>query len=99
MKIFNLSDPNLVNGTSFFGDTIRTSFKALEERLGVAAYYFGDEKVTFELELETETGIPFTIYDWKEGWLSKSTTAYLHIGARNAEESHMALEAVKTIMA
>lgn len=52
--------------------------------------------MNFEFELETEDGTAFTIYDWKEGdWVTEDTRLYYHIGARSADESKKALEAIK----
>lgn len=93
--IRNLENTDRVNGTSFFGDTILTSANDLCEKLGVDIAYYGGDKTHYEFELETEDGIPFTIYDWKESdWVTEDTRLYFHIGARNAEESKKALRAV-----
>ena len=94
-KIQNLTNSDRVNGTSFFGDTICTTANEICEKLGVDITCYGGDKTNYEFELETEDGIPFPMYDWKEGWVTEDTKLYFHIGARNATESHKALRAVK----
>ena len=96
--IRNLQDSNRANITSFWGDTIYTSASEICNKLGVKIAYYGEEKTNFEFELETEDGIAFTLYDWKEGdWVTKDTRLYYHIGAHNEEESKKALEAIKSL--
>lgn len=94
--IHNLQDSDRVNMTSFWGDTIYASASEICEKLGVKITCYDGDKTNFEFELETEDGIPFTIYDWKEGdWVTEDTRLYYHIGARSADESKKALEAIK----
>ena len=95
-QIHNLTNTDRVNMTSFWGDTIYTSASEICEKLGVKITCYGGDKTNFEFELETEDGIAFTIYDWKEGdWVTEDTHLHYHIGARSALESHKALEAIK----
>lgn len=89
--IRNLQDSNRVNMTSFWGDTIYASASEICEKLGVKITCYGGDKTHFEFELETEDGIAFTLYDWKEGdWVTEDTRLYYHIGAHNEEESKKA---------
>ena len=93
--IHNLQNSDRVNMTSFWGDTIHASAEEIREKLGVEISCYGGDKTNFEFELETEDGIPFTLYDWKEGdWVSEDTKLHYHIGARTEEESRKAREAL-----
>ena len=72
--IRNLQDSNRVNMTSFWGDTIYASASEICNKLGVKIACYDGDKTHFEFELETEDGIPFTLYDWKEGdWVTEDT--------------------------
>ena len=94
--IHNLQDSDRVNMTSFWGDTIYASASEICEKLGVKITCYDGDKTNFEFELETDDGTAFTIYDWKEGdWVTEDTRLYYHIGARSADESKKALEAIK----
>ena len=78
-KVIKLRDTDRIYNTSFHNGKIYASFEELEEKLGVEAHYEGDSKVSYEMDCEVD-GIAFTIYDWKEGAISKADKAYLHIG-------------------
>ena len=96
--IHNLTNSDRVNMTSFWGDTIYTSASEICNKLGVKITCYGGDKTNFEFELETEDGIAFTLYDWKEGdWVTKDTRLHYHIGARSADESKKALEDIKSL--
>lgn len=88
-KITNIpfQDYKKVNGTSFWNNTIYASANEICEKLGVNITEYDGDKTTFEFELETETGIPFTLYDWKEWGINKDTRVHYHIGAKNAVDS------------
>ena len=62
-------------------------------------YNTGEGKVNFEWDMETEDGVVFTIYDWKEGRpLRKYEMIEWHIGAKSRYESEMAkLEVLKAL--
>ena len=85
-KVTKMTNQNDLYKTSFHGDTICASFDELEKKFGLCANYEGDSKVNYEMDLEV-AGIPFSIYDWKEGEIEKTDRVRLHIGARTAEES------------
>ena len=55
------------DGTSFHGITIRATVEQLTKAFGDPTMdsNWGDDKVNFEWEMETEDGEVFTIYDWK----------------------------------
>ena len=74
------------DGTSFHGITIRATVEQLTKAFGDPTMdsNWGDDKVNFEWEMETEDGEVFTIYDWKEGRpLRLSERVNWHIGAMN----------------
>jgi len=55
------------DGTSFHGVTIRASVEQLSKAFGDPSMdsNWGEDKVNFEWEMETDEGEVFTIYDWK----------------------------------
>lgn len=87
-KVTKMKNPNDLYSTSFHGGTLYASFEQLEKLFGLKARYEGDSKTTYEMDLEI-AGIPFSIYDWKEGEIEKTDRVHLHIGARTLEESCM----------
>ena len=96
IAIRQLKDLDRVNMTSFHCGEVYASVQELENLLNVKADYFGDEKVTYEFDLETETGIPFTIYDWKEGGIGTTWKVWFHIGTHTKEETEQVVNALKT---
>jgi hypothetical protein len=74
------------DGTSFFGTTIRATVNQLISAFGDPTMdsNWGDDKVNFEWEMETDEGEVFTIYDWKEGRpLGLDEYVVWHIGANS----------------
>ena len=72
-----------VGGTSFHMDVIYATVEQLRQVLGEPVYVanYGDDKVNFEWEMETEDGAVFTVYDWKEyRSLSEDEEIEWHIG-------------------
>tara|TARA_R100001377_G_C3121514_1_gene86078 strand:- start:81 stop:371 length:291 start_codon:yes stop_codon:yes gene_type:complete len=59
---------NNTSGTSFYGVTLTVTPQKLIDVLGEPDFFDNDgqDKVNMEYNLETEDGIAFTIYDWKE---------------------------------
>ena len=55
-------------GSSFHDETILATTSELIEILGEPEYGRGDvdDKVQYDWEMETDDGVYFTIYDWKE---------------------------------
>lgn len=86
-----------VDGTSFHGTTITTTVVELKELFGEPSYEnnFGDDKVNFEWECETNDGDVFTIYDWKEGRaIYEDEIVRFHIGAFSKEISEQAKQEI-----
>lgn len=95
-KIHELTSTDRINGTSFYKGIIYASANEICDKLNVDITCYNGDKTHFEFELELEDGTPFTLYDWKESdWVDEDTKLYYHIGARNTEESHKVLEALK----
>ena len=96
--IHNLTNSDRVNMTSFWDETIYTCATDICNKLGVKITCYDGDKTNFEFELETEDGIAFTLYDWKEGdWVTKDTRLHYHIGAHNEEESRKVLKAIRSL--
>lgn len=93
-KVIKLRNHNLIYGTSYHNGMVCTSFDVLESMFGIKASIENDDKVNFELDLEVD-GIPFTIYDWKEGLITKATTVWLHIGTKTEEDTKKVVEVLK----
>jgi len=57
-----------IDGTSFHDTTIKTTLAQLICALGKPDYdnNTGEDKVNFEWDMETDNGVYFTVYDWKE---------------------------------
>ena len=89
------------DNTSFYNVTFRASVEQLTKAFGDPSmeYNTGEDKVNFEWEMETEDGVVFTIYDWKEYRpLRKYEMIEWHIGAKSRYESEMAkLEVLKAL--
>ena len=74
---------NNTSGTSFHGVTLTVTPQKLIDVLGEPDFFDNDgqDKVNMEYNLETEDGIVFTIYDWKEYRpLQMDETIEFHIG-------------------
>jgi len=93
-KVIELRNKTQIYGTSFHNGTVCASIQELETKFGVKASIEGDSKVNFELDLEVD-GIPFTIYDWKEGLITKATTVWLHIGTQTVWGTKKVVEVLK----
>ena len=81
------------SGTSFLGVTILTSIEQLEKinLIPVCEQNDGKDKINFEFELETESGEPFTIYDWKMyRAIERDEIIEFHIGSFTLEASERA---------
>ena len=93
-KVIKLRNKSQISGTSFHDGTVCSSMQELEYKFGVQASIVRDCKVNFVLELEVD-GTPFTIYDWKEGLITKATTVWLHIGTKTEEDTKKVVEILK----
>lgn len=76
------------NGTSFYDDTVRTSFTILREVLG-KPQIIQNSKVAFEWTKEID-GEVFTVYDWKEEYFFDDDPIDWHIGAHDEKTSKKA---------
>lgn len=89
------------DNTSFHNVTFRASVEQLTKAFGDPTMdsNWGEDKVNFEWGMETEDGVVFTIYDWKEYRPLKSDEMVeWHIGAKSRYESEMAkLEVLKAL--
>ena len=81
--------PTTYDQTSYHNVQIRTTInklKALADKIG-AEYFEPDhinEKSQFDFEFETESGVFFTVYDWKEyRELNHNEVLSFHIGSEN----------------
>lgn len=86
-----------VNGTSFHNETFRASVTDLRQILGepVCEQNDGEDKVNFEWQMETDSGIPFTVYDWKEyRSLGEDEIIEWHIGTATSIESLVAVNEI-----
>jgi hypothetical protein len=90
-----------IGGTSWYGLTLIATpneiIKALEEP------HFVDEnvgeKVSLEWDYETEDGLVFTIYDWKEylqpSALHRDSFYKFHIGVKESTDNSRVIEILK----
>jgi len=86
-----------INGTSFYSTTITTTVAKLKELFGNPSFEdnYGEDKVNFEWDCETEDGDVFTIYDWKEyRQLSEDESVEFHIGAISEQISEQAKQEI-----
>ena len=94
-KIENYS---LLNGTSFHGSVIKTTpneLIKLAESLGgdYNSDNGGDDKTNFDFGFETDNGISFSVYDWKEyRSLDLSEVVTFHIGTHSKMDGISAKE-------
>lgn len=74
--------------SSFHGATVEATVDELRLAFGEPEYASGDSKVNYEWLLETEDGVYFTIYDWKEGRKIKEYEMIRwHIGGQDFSSS------------
>jgi len=85
-------------GTSFHHVTIITTPRKLmdlADKIG-ATYYAGndgEDKTNFDFDFETEDGVYFTVYDWKEyRILDLDKTVEFHIGGESASDCRIGKE-------
>ena len=83
-----------ISGTSFYFGMVKASANELVNVLGM--YEFGDgEKVEREWMIKSESGIIFTVYDWKEGYTSEKTVLHYHIGTFTKEDTEAVVNELK----
>ena len=101
MSKTTLTRTNNISGTSYYGATIISSVNKIAEALGEPHYEDRcvDEKVSVEWDFETENGVVFTIYDWKEyscpACTNRDRKYAFHIGVKNGYECDEVLEILK----
>jgi hypothetical protein len=81
------------SGTSFHGHTIEASYNQLVDVLGKpqSEQNDGSDKTNFDWTCETEEGVLFTVYDWKEyRKIKPNERIEWHIGAKNQAASYHA---------
>ena len=93
-KVIKLRNKSQISGTSFHNGIVYSSMQELEYKFGVKASIECNCKVNFELNLEVD-GTPFTIYDWKEGLITKGTVVGLHIGTITEGDTKKVIEILK----
>lgn len=93
-KVIELRNKTWIYSTSFHDGVVCASMLELEDKFGVQASIGRDSKSNFELALEVD-GIPFTIYDWKEGRTTKDTVIWFHIGTRTEGGTKKVVEILK----
>ena len=85
------------DNTSFHGVTVRATVDQLISAFGEPSMEcnYGEDKVNFEWEMETDEGAVFTIYDWREGRsLYRDEYITWHIGAKGELTSIIAKEEI-----
>lgn len=93
--IKELTDRNLLFGTSFHGHEILTSVDELTKLFEEPYKNDFEPKVQYEWELEYEN-IPFSIYDWKEyRYFESDEKIWFHIGTKTKEDSVIIYNIIK----
>jgi hypothetical protein len=96
-----LTNTNLIAGTSFFGTTFPASVNQLKEAIGQPTYERnnGDDKTNFEWNMELEDGTVFSIYDWKEyRAIDQDEVIDWHIGGKNGDNTVKALNELSKLI-
>lgn len=85
--------------TGYYGNFIEASFFDLVHLFGLPSINNGEDKVNYEWELQTEDGIPFTLYDWKyyRPLLIEEPIIW-HIGADSREHSKIIQQKLDTLL-
>lgn len=86
-------------GTSYHGDTLMASAEEISRVLGDPKGPSTDGKVQREWYGETEDGVVFTVYDYREGRPIPEDAEYpYHIGAFSSEDSTRAREVLEQLL-
>ena len=96
-----LTNKNLIAGTSFFGTTFPASVNQLVEVIGQPTYEGndGEDKTNFEWSMELEDGTIFSIYDWKEyRAIGLDEVIDWHIGGKNGDNTIKALNELSKLI-
>lgn len=97
----NIQPSNLsASGTSFHGDTIRTTLNSIRKAFPDAIDDGGDGgyKCHHRFIFEMDNGEVVTLYDWKEGPISNDTVIDWHIGGHSAEATAMAKRVLESLI-
>jgi len=101
MRKLNYSELNLINETSFYDVTIKTSINQLTKVLGEPSIQdnTGEDKVNVEWEVITEDGVVGTIYDWKEyRRLDGDDLVKFHIGGYDKNDTLIVKDKLKQLL-
>ena len=96
-----LTNTNLIAGTSFFGTTFPATVVQLIEAIGQPTFETntGNDKTNFEWNMELEDGIVFSVYDWKEyRSIGLHEVIDWHIGGKNGDNTVKALEQLSKLI-
>ena len=94
--ILHKADLDTVIHTTYFGHTLITTVNKIAEALGEPhSGMSGDGKVSVEWRFVTDSGLAFTIYDWKNydnpASENRDRLYAFHIGVNNEYEGGFAL--------
>lgn len=87
-----------VLSTSFYGVIVKAKVSDMVKALGEPHFTKPNEKVSVEWMFETEYGMPFTIYDWKEDEpanVNREQVYEFHIGGRTKKGTEKAKAIIK----
>ena len=90
-----LKQPRVFRSSSFHGTTINLRPSELIEfceanNIDYEDHNYGDDKTNFDFDFETEDGVYFTVYDWKEyREISLDENIRFHIGGETPEDTRI----------
>ena len=101
MKTLHKADITKVIGTSYYGHTLITTVNKIAEALGEPhSGMSGDGKVSVEWRFMTDSGLAFTIYDWKDydnpASENRDRLYAFHIGVENGYDGDEVLDILKS---
>lgn len=82
-----------VLSTSFFGVCVKAKVNDMVKALGEPHFIDADDDTSLEWLFETESGMPFTIYDWREkvsANVNREQVCEFHIGAYSKKDAEKA---------
>ena len=93
-KNFTEVNFNNVIGTSFHYGVVYNTAEEISKVLGPFTKGDGD-KCWRKWMIKTDDGTVFTVYDWKDGYVSDTKRLYYHIGTNTLEESNKVVALLK----
>lgn len=84
------------SGTSFFGTTLLSSANQIQSIMGYSLW--SCPKSNFNWHGLTSKEEVFTVYDWKEGEISKDEMVHFHIGGVNKDSTERAKLEIMRLM-